>query len=1155
MAILDLTLNLTLFYYNMILTPLNIQIAIIKAWYSIALKSIKYYGGLAVGKNNSCLLKEARLLRKYVEILRNFKIVGSTITCSCCLEGDYTVLLNDLSELTEAKIQFNCDNGGSMYFDGVNYPFDYIYDADNSNLVLNFTTLVDPITEEPFVLSMQDITFLSNCDFTTSTISPIEEGTIDPITEPAVNNDEWINLDGNITIYEPDLITPVPFSQNPLTIPAAIMNDPQAIVDYWNANGILGWTLVYDNNQFTMLTGFDQVDYSGYFVEFNQYEGGIDSRIINATFIPQEFVPFGLSAVAEINIPNTFVASVPATTIITPKIPQAFVTQNTPATTTLKIPTNSFSTATNPATLTIEVNYDAMFNGGSLTQGFFWDSTFLFSHTGGTFATAQDLVDEFNLNNGNGFTMSFIEVLPNGNYSFEIISPPSGEAYNGNQIIITYYLPQYEDDGGTFSGGLSPKPLLVDINDSFGLSYSVTNPPFNSVQDLIDDFNSNNGLGYSAQIFSASPSTTNVLITAPSTTGWAYNGTAINYSTFGPFFSFSSNYAGGIDTTEGFYVLALYNSLNVLQLPLIQNTTVTNYSSVQDIIDDININPNNIGTYDFVASLGVGNQINLSTDPSSTLGAFYNNYYVVLQYVYNSGQYSQYDSFQSTFTGGINRVADEFTISDTVNSTIFSKPTNTYNYASVDDLVNDFNSNIYAYYAENAGPGTTIPEVKATADNIFTSGLGATNGDRIVARLNLTTVIATYNVPTTGVINQNIVVNNVRNLINSLNVFPGNASLLPTVSGTPISNTGIRLAAPVGAGASYNGNTFSIYREDFTLATATYIFTGTTVGLSSFKITANGVNLGTYSLGLSSETAAQVATGYAALINSGTGTHGFTASPSGNLLFITAPPYTGASYNTLPCVLTVIQGSVGVLGLNQTFIGGVTNTTFINSATFTGGKDAVPTTKVRFYTPPPNQSAPQYGTGNWAFNGETLTYDYNTGQYNISDAYSGGVDPTVGQLYVEILDSSSNPLVPPLILYNDGTPQNYFNRQAVVNAFNAANPLPVNFQISLFGGSPLAAFLSPTDSFSYFNGYKFRYSYMYVSSQSTGGQYADYVDITTTFTGGVDPVLTPYEGIFQQGDIGTFVTSNPCEPTVAEQECLTNNDVVNIIRHIDRIVK
>ena len=75
----------------MILTPLKIQMSIIKAYYSLALKTIKYYGGLAIGINNECLLKEARLLRKYVEILKNFDIVGSTITCSCCLEGDCIV--------------------------------------------------------------------------------------------------------------------------------------------------------------------------------------------------------------------------------------------------------------------------------------------------------------------------------------------------------------------------------------------------------------------------------------------------------------------------------------------------------------------------------------------------------------------------------------------------------------------------------------------------------------------------------------------------------------------------------------------------------------------------------------------------------------------------------------------------------------------------------------------------------------------------------------------------------------------------------------------------------------------------------------------------------------------------------------------------------
>ena len=1139
----------------MILTPLKIQIAIIKAWYSIALKSVKYYAGLAVGINNSCLLKQARLLRKYVEILKNFTIVDSTIECSCCIEGDYTVLLNDLSETTEANIQFGCDTEGYMFFNDVGYPFTYYYDEPNSKVFLKFTTLINPSTELPYELNLEDVAFNNNCDFTTSTLSPIEEATIEPITNPPVTNDEWINLDGNISIYEPDgttLLVPPLLSQNPLLIPVNIIDDPEAIVYYWNANGIPGWILIYSNNQFTMLSPFDQVDYSNYIIKFSQYEGGVDSSITNTIFIPQTFIPIGTRASTEIDIPETFVASAPATSTILPKIPQAFVTQNTPATVIVRIPTTSFSTATDPATLTIEVNYEAMFNGGSLTQGFFWDTTFLFSHTGGTFGTAQDLVDEFNLNNGNGFTMSFIEVLPNGNYSFEIISPPSGFSYNGNQITITYYLPQYEDDGGTFSGGLSPKPTFVDINDSFGLSYSVTNPPFNSVQDFIDDFNLNNGLGYTAQIFSASPSTTNVEFTAPPSTGWSYNGTAINYSTFGPSYSFSDNYAGGIDTTEGFYVLDLYNPSNVLQTPTIQNLTVTNYTSLQEIADDININPNNVGTYDFTATV-VNSEIVLTTDPSDPLGATYNNYYVVLQYVYNSAQYSlPYTSNQSTFLGGVNRVAEEFDISDTVNSPIFSKLADTYNYADVNDLVNDFNSNILAYYAENEGQGTTIPEVKALADNIFTTSLVASNGDRITARLNSTTVIGTYNVPTTGTVIQSLVVSFLRQSI-IFGSYPGNVSFLPIIGGSPASNTGLRLTAPVGAGDSYNGNTFSIYKEDFTLATASYIFFGTTVGLSSFKITANGIDLGTYSLGLSAQTAVQVATGYAALINSGTGTHGFTANTSSGTLFITAPAYTGSSYNTLPSVLTVLQGSVGVLSTTSSFTGGVTNSILINSATFSGGKDAVPTTKVKFYTPFQPLTAPEYGTGNWAFNGETLTYDYNTGDYNINDNYSGGIDPTVGSLTVKILDPA---LTVYYTLYDDSTtPQNYISRQSLVNIFNAANPLPVNFQISLLNSSSLATFLSPTDSFSFFNNYTFRYSYNYISDQSTGGQYVSIINDDSLFANGVDPTLTPYEGIFQIGDIGTFVNDNPCEATIAEQECLSNKQVSNIIQHINKLVR
>ena len=112
----------------MMLTPLNIQVAIIKAFYALAIKSVKYYTGLAFGKNNTCLFKEIRLLRVYLEILKNFKIVGSTITCCCSVEGDYTVLLNEDLPVTITDIQFGCDNQGYMVFNNIGYPFTYWYD-------------------------------------------------------------------------------------------------------------------------------------------------------------------------------------------------------------------------------------------------------------------------------------------------------------------------------------------------------------------------------------------------------------------------------------------------------------------------------------------------------------------------------------------------------------------------------------------------------------------------------------------------------------------------------------------------------------------------------------------------------------------------------------------------------------------------------------------------------------------------------------------------------------------------------------------------------------------------------------------------------------------------------------------------------------------
>jgi hypothetical protein len=1145
----------------MILTPLKIQIAIIKAWYSIALKSVKYYAGLAVGINNSCLLKQARLLRKYVEILRNFTIVDSTIECSCCIEGDYTVLLNDLSETTEANIQFGCDTEGYMLFNGVGYPFTYYYDEPNSKVFLKFTTLINPSTELPYELNLEDVTFSDSCDFTTSTLSPIEEATIEPIENEPVTNNEWGNWDGNISIYEPNGTTLLVAPENPLPISVDIINNPELIVDEWNNNGVPGWLLIYSNNQFTMLTPFDQVDYSGYVVKFSQYEGGVNSSITNTIFIPQTFIPIGTRASTEIDIPDLFVGGKQAEGLITPSLPQPFITTNTPASVNLTILDSSFSTTQQSATMTIDLKGSAVF--GATTQFFYYDSTLMFSHVG-AYANAAALVLDFNNNNGQGFVMTYIGPSSTpGRFSFEIESPINGESYNGNDITVIYSagIISPAPDSSIFSGGISTKPTSIIVSDTInGIIYTIISPLFNSTLDFVNDFNTNI-LGYTAAIASSNV----VTITAPSSTGAAFNGTTITYSTTGPTYTVSNTYSGGVDTTECTYSLEIFDTGNTL-FATIDNLTPTNYPSLADIAADINSNP--LNTYLFYTEATLINELSIAYPdpfvlPQSLTCSTYNGYTCVLTITYTSAEYPTYTSDPGLIDGGINAYSPDYTISDTVTHRIpllFTRLNNTYNYPNGSEiqngLISDFNTNnTEGYTAQFISAGTEIPELPSTALNDFLTQLntiGITNGESLVALID-SQLIGRYDAPliTTLPSNSNII-NLLCNDIISDNIIPGlgaQAQLAPSYSR-------IILSSPPNQAENYNGKTFKIEKRTYTPAVYSFIVTGPSFS-PSFKLSVNGIMIANVTLsGLLP--ASSIAASISSSINaSGTG---FTASVSGTTVDITAPPYTGGSYSNALVGLEVILGTVDIDGttylagssyiLPTGFLGGLTALTPIRSVNFIGGINPIPTKRVRFTTPIQLTTAPVFGTGNWQYNGEILTFDLNFGEYTPNNSplgYLGGIDPTVGSLIVEILNPDLSTYA---ILYIDGTPQNYLSRQSLVNIFNAANPLPVNFQISLLSGSSLAAFLSPTDSFSFFNDFKFRYSYNYVSDQ-----YSDYTDITTTFDDGVDPTLTSYEGIFQIGDIGTFVNDNPCEATIAEQECLSNKQVSNIIQHINKLVR
>jgi len=1268
----------------MTLTPLKIQVAIIKAFYSLALKSVKYYGGLAVGINNTCLFKEIRLLRAYIDILRNFTIVGSTITCSCCVEGDYTVLLNELSELTEAKIQFGCDNSGSMYYNEISYPFTYFYDSDNQKIVIEFSTLINPSTDEPYVLNLDGVEFTDNCSFEPNTVSPIEVAVIEEVTDDPVTADNIYapvpnGWDGNITIYEDDGVTEL---FPPLLISVDIIDDPQAIVNFWNTNGPTDWLLLYDGTQYTMLTPFDGTDYSGYTVVFSQYEGGQDSLALRPSFIPQPFIPIGTRASTLVNIPNTFVGSVQATSVIQPAISeQPFVTTPTQASTILEIPTDIFSDPGTKASmqftardtffkcdLNVNYIYSPSFNvnwfilpraatlsfadieecityiNNNLSFGYPLElvststvsyptnvpasaSTAFFNFS--TFATGDVIDIALTSNYYNSYdVVGTYTVLPgdtnedivagliadiisqglfagtvttdvsnylyftapvgtgsdwnavyymsitntttnsgtltyfiNGNnlteneYVLSVTAPTEGSSFNSYFSYVnfgynsTFYTP--------LTGGSDPSTSFpVEVTDAIsGVLYSIPTNTFTSVDDFITDFNTVSTT--QATNIGGNGAFTQVEFKPPLNNigNFIYNTTLLDFS-FNNTVVASNNYFGGNDITECTYTLELYNSSNVLILPVIENLTPTNYASVLDIATDIQGNVDNT----YVFGIGVNSSDEITTsypDPQSLICDTYNGYYFKLFVDYTSTQYSNYLSENSIIGGGINALSNEFDISDNINA-IFSRAADSYNYPNGSEIENgfipDYNTNPLLYKAEYVGPGPNTTETPATVLNAFSTASLA-NGDELNAYID-NTYIGKYQVPASGGLPpSSTMIAGLNSNIVSSNIVAG---LLSTSTGTGLFQT-----SPPNQASAYNGKLLKINRKTFTAATTTMNF-GSSLPFTEVLFYINGIgNIATIQNGVTPFSGSTIATLVALDINnSGTG---LTAVAVGSTVTISGPPYTGGSFNGVPIRMDITNTppfNVGGITINTNlftasgnwfnypivnFQGGTQSpNTLINEEPFAGGLSPIGTTTVRFYSPIQPLIAPEYGTGNWVYNGVILTYDYNTSEYIRNGIFQNGVDPTVGQFTVELLDPLS---VLEDTLYNDITPQNYVSKQALVDSFNASSS-NLDFQIALAQGSAVNQFLSPPDSFAYFENYEFRYSYIYVSPE-----YSNYEDIDSLFLNGIDPTLTPYTGIFQEGDIGLFVNDNPCEETIAEQECLTNNDVNKIIAHIDKLVK
>jgi hypothetical protein len=601
----------------MILTPLKIQVAIIKAFYSLALKSVKYYGGLAVGINNTCLFKEIRLLRAYIDILRNFKIVGSTITCHCCVEGNYTVELVNGLEITNSPIQFECNNQGYLVYNNIGYPFTYYYDPSNSLIQIDFTTIEESITFE-------NVEFTSECNITNgqTTSSFIETSTIEVSGAPITVENAYGDWSGTLVILD-DNGDPV-YS---LTIPVAILTQPDEIVNLWNTTySNTGWLLSYIDGSYIMTTPIDNNPlYTSYSVEFSQYEGPTTDAFGTRT-ITFEFEPNYIPAEVTQLIPTTQFSGVAAQTDEF-EIPDSFLTVDGTVITAFYLGFPITDT-TAPITLPVFITF-------------------------------------FNESNTQGFIM---EAGPSGGNNVIVKAPIGSDVYNGESIAFDNEVDSIIFE--SFAGGALPiSGNIIVTDDTLGVVYFKNSSSFVTVQDYIDDFNEFNTAGMSCQFAFISGSNTAVTYRAPSNTGFAYNSTFLSYDFFGTGYNYVSNWQLGSDPTTGKLTVNLLNIFNGLVSTLYVDSTSQYYPNYSAIVAALNNSSVNLG---FSNTSSVDRFQFFSPEDSF---AFYNTYKIQILFDYDSEQYSDIDE-KTILSNGVDPTL-----------VVYSKPfLNNY---TIGDFVND----------------------------------------------------------------------------------------------------------------------------------------------------------------------------------------------------------------------------------------------------------------------------------------------------------------------------------------------------------------------------------------------------------------------------------------------------------------------------------
>lgn len=121
-----------------------------------------------------------------------------------------------------------------------------------------------------------------------------------------------------------------------------------------------------------------------------------------------------------------------------------------------------------------------------------------------------------------------MEIGPSGGNNVIIKAPTASDSYNGEAISFDNTV---DIIFGTFAGGVNITPGNITVTDeTLGVIYFQNSVGFVTIQDFVDDFNLNNIGGFSAVTDGIVLSNTRVKYTAPSSTGFTYNGTTLVYN-------------------------------------------------------------------------------------------------------------------------------------------------------------------------------------------------------------------------------------------------------------------------------------------------------------------------------------------------------------------------------------------------------------------------------------------------------------------------------------------------------------------------------------------------------------------------------------------------------------------------------------------------